>query len=165
MNLPKDFEKLIRPEIKAINAYVPIEPTDIISQRIDIAPKNIIKLDGNENPYGCSPKVKQALGDYSYYHIYPDPEQRELRKALEEYIGFKSEQILAGSGSDEIIDLVLRLFIEPGAKVINCPPTFGMYKFCTEVCGGRIINVPRRKDFSIDITTIKKAINAKTKVI
>ena len=100
MNLPKNIEKLMRSEIKTINAYVPIEPTDILSQRIDIAPENIIKLDGNENPYGCSAKVKQALANYSYYHIYPDPEQRELRKALEGYIGFKSEHILAGSGSD-----------------------------------------------------------------
>lgn len=165
MNLPENIEKLMRPEIKAINAYVSIEPTDVLSQRIDIAPENIIKLDGNENPYGCSVKVKQALANYSYYHIYPDPKQRELRKALEEYIGFKSEHILAGSGSDELIDLVLRLFIEPGDKVINAPPTFGMYKFCTEVCGGKIVNIPRKHDFSIDISAIKKAIDKKTKVI
>ncbi len=165
MNLPKNIEKLMRSEIKAINAYVPIEPTDILSQRIDIAPENIIKLDGNENPYGCSAKVGQALANYSYYHIYPDPEQRELRKALEGYSGFKSEQILAGSGSDELIDLILRLFIEPGDKVINCPPTFGMYKFCTEVCGGKIVNIPRKQDFSIDIASIKNAIDKKTKVI
>ncbi len=165
MNLPENIEKLMRSEIKAIDAYVPIEPTAVLSQRIDIAPENIIKLDGNENPYGCSAKVRQALANYSHYHIYPDPEQRELRKALEEYIGFKSEQILAGSGSDELIDLILRLFIEPGDKVINCPPTFGMYKFCTEVCGGKIVNIPRKHDFSVDITAIKKAIDKKTKVI
>ena len=61
MDLPKNIEKLIRPDIKAIAGYVPIEPTDIISRRIDIAPKNVIKLDGNENPYGCSARVKKAL--------------------------------------------------------------------------------------------------------
>ena len=165
MDLPKNIEKLIRPDIKAIAGYAPIEPTDIISRRIDIAPKNVIKLDGNENPYGCSAKVKKALGNYSLYHIYPDPEQRELRKALEGYTGFKSKQILAGSGSDEIIDLVLRLFIEPGDKVINCTPTFGMYKFCTEVCGGKIVNIPRKPDFAVDINAVKKAIDAKTKVV
>jgi histidinol-phosphate aminotransferase len=165
MNLPENIKKLMRPEIQALSAYVPIEPPDVLSQRIDIAPENIIKIDGNENPYGCSAKVKQALANYSYYHIYPDPEQRELRKALEEYTGFKSDHILGGSGSDELIDLVLRLFLEPGDKVINCPPTFGMYKFCTEVGGGRIVNIPRKKDFSIDIPAIKKAIDNKTKII
>lgn len=165
MNLPENIEKLMRPEIKAINAYVPIEPTNVLSQRIKIAPENIIKLDGNENLYGCSAKVKQALANYNYYHIYPDPEQRELRKTLGKYIGFKPRQILAGSGSDELIDLILRLFIEPGDKVINCTPTFGMYKFCTEVCGGKIVNIPRKQDFSIDPAAIKKAIDKKTKVI
>ena len=165
MNTPDNIEKRIRPDIKALAEYVPIEPTDIISQRIDVSPEQIIKLDGNENPYGCSDKVKQALANFTYYHIYPDPAQRELRKALESYAGFNSEHILAGSGSDELIDLVLRLFLKPGDGVINCPPTFGMYKFCTEVCGGRIVNISRKQDFSIDIPAVKKAIDKKTKVI
>lgn len=165
MNIPENVEKRIRPDIKALAGYVPIEPTDVISQRIDVAPEHVIKLDGNENPYGCSAKVKQALANYSYYHIYPDPEQRELRKALEGYAEFTSEHILAGSGSDELIDLVLRLFIEPGDQVINCPPTFGMYKFCTEVCGGKVVTVPRKQDFSIDIPAVKRAVGKKTKVI
>ena len=165
MNIPEYIEKLIRPDIKALGGYVPIEPTDVISQRINVAAEDVIKLDGNENPYGCSARVKQALSKFPYYHIYPDPEQRELRKALENYSGFKSEYILAGSGSDELIDLVLRLLIEPGDKVINCPPTFGMYKFCTEVCGGKISSVPRKQDFSIDTTAIKKAVDQRTKLI
>ena len=165
MNIPENIQRLMRPDIKTLASYVPIEPTDILSQRVDIAPEHIIKLDGNENPYGCSTRVKQALATFSRYHIYPDPEQRELRKALESYTGFNSEHIVAGSGSDELIDLILRLFIEPGDKVINCPPTFGMYKFCTEVCGGKIVTIPRKQDFSIDIAAVKKAINNKTKVI
>ena len=82
MTPPEDIENLIRPDLKAIKSYEPIEPTSVLSQRVEISPENVIKLDGNENPYGCSAKVKQALADYAYYHIYPDPEQRELRKAL-----------------------------------------------------------------------------------
>jgi histidinol-phosphate aminotransferase len=165
MNVSENIRKLMRPEIKALAGYIPIEPPDILSQRSDIAPKSIIKLDGNENPYGCSDKVRKALATYINYHIYPDPEQRELRKALEVYTGFKLGNILAGAGSDELIDLVLRLLIEPGNKVINSPPTFGMYKFCTEICGGEIVNIPRKQDFSIDVTAVKEAIDEKTKAI
>jgi histidinol-phosphate aminotransferase len=162
---PEDIEKLIRPELKAMKAYTPIEPTDILSQRADIPEENVTKLDGNENPYGCSARVKQALADHAYYNLYPDPEQRELRKALEKYTGISSEYILAGSGSDELIDLILRLFIEPGDKVIDCPPTFGMYTFSTDVCGGRVVSIPRKQDFSIDVAAINKAIDKKTKVV
>jgi histidinol-phosphate aminotransferase len=161
----EDIERLIRPELKVMQAYTPIEPTDVLSQRVDIPEENVIKLDGNENPYGCSDRVKQALGDYAYYHLYPDPEQRELRKALEKYTGIRSEYILAGSGSDELIDLILRLFVEPGDKVINCPPTFGMYPFSTEVCGGKVVSIARNQDFSIDAAAIKKTIDKRTKVV
>jgi len=161
----EDIEGLIRPELKAMKAYTPIEPTDVLSQRIEIPEEKVIKLDGNENPYGCSDRVKQSLADYAYYHLYPDPEQRELRKALEKYTGINSEYILTGSGSDELIDLILRLFVEPGDSVIDCPPTFGMYPFSTEVCGGKVVSIARNQDFSIDVAAIKKTIDKQTKVI
>ena len=162
---PEDIDRLVRPDLRTMKAYTPIEPTDVLSQRTEIPEEEVIKLDGNENLYGCSTRVQQALADYSSYHIYPDPEQRDLRKALGKYVGLNSNHVLAGSGSDELIDLVLRLFIKPGDKVINCPPTFGMYPFCTDICGGETINISRNQDFAIDITAIKKALDKRTKVI
>jgi len=157
-----NVKKLIRPELEALVGYTPIEPIDVLGQR---AGAKIIKLDGNENPYGCSPKIYQALANYPYYHIYPDPGQRKLRKALEQYTGLKSESIICGSGSDELIDLVLRLFLQPGDEAINCSPTFGMYPFSTKICGGNLVDVPRDKDFAIDMDGVKKALSEKTKVI
>ena len=160
-----DVIKLIKSNLRNIVPYIPIEPTEVLSKQMDIASENIIKLDGNENPYGCSPKVNKALSSYSFFHIYPDPQQRELRNALERYTGINAGQIVAGSGSDELIELILRLFLEPGDQVINCPPTFGMYTFCTDMCGGIKKEIPRQNDFSLDIKAIKKAINKTTKVI
>ena len=157
-----DIKKLIRPELAAMRSYTPIKPIEILSQR---AEGRIIKLDGNENPYGCSPKVYQALANYPYYHIYPDPEQRKLRQALQKYTGLNHENIICGYGSDELIDLILRLFLQLGDEAINCPPTFGMYPFSAEVCGGKVVNVPRDKDFTVDMVGVKKALSEKTKVI
>ena len=104
------LRELMRIDLAAMDGYTPIEPIDILEQW---AGGKVIKLDGNENPYGCSPKVYQALADYPYYNIYPDPEQRVLRKALERYTGLRWQNILCGSGSDELIDLILRLFLNP----------------------------------------------------
>ena len=165
MTSSDDVVRLIKSNLRNVTPYIPIEPTEVLSKKIDVASENIIKLDGNENPYGCSPKVNQALSDYSFFHIYPDPQQRELRNALEKYIGIPADRIVAGSGSDELIELILRLFLEPGDQVINCPPTFGMYTFCTDTCGGTLKDIPRRDDFSLNIDAIKKAINNTTKVI
>ena len=163
--MSENSDNLIRTDLKKMKPYTPIEPIDIISERFDYSPEQVIKLDGNENPYGCSPAVTKALGNYPYYHIYPDPEQRELRKALGEYTGIKPDYIVAGSGSDELIDLILRLTLEPGDRVINCPPTFGMYPFSTDVCGGTVVTVPRLSDFSTDVDAVIENIDGNTKVI
>lgn len=157
-----NVNKLIRPGLAAMKGYAAIEPVEILEQQTG---RRIIKLDGNENPYGCSPKVYQSLSNYSYYHIYPDPEQRMLRRALKEYTGLSCEYIVCGNGSDELIDLILRLFLQPGDEVINCPPTFGMYPVSTDVCGGKVVDVSRDENFAVDIPGIKRALNEKTKVI
>ncbi|MFW6105208.1 MAG: histidinol-phosphate transaminase [Chloroflexota bacterium] len=160
-----DIKDLIRPELVTMKGYVPLEPTEVLSQRAELPSSKVIKLDGNENPYGCSPKVYQALAAYPYYHNYPDPEQRELRKALEKYTGLGRGHIICGMGSDDLIDLILRLFLKSGDEVINCPPTFGMYPFSTDVCGGRVVDVPRTEGIALDMAGIKKALTKRTKVI
>jgi histidinol-phosphate aminotransferase len=160
-----DIKKLIRPELVTMKSYTPIEPTEVLSQEAELPSDKIRKLDGNENPYGCSPKVYRALAAYPYYHNYPDPEQRELRKALEKYTGLSRRHIVCGMGSDDLIDLILRLFLKPGDEVIDCPPTFGMYPFSTDVCGGKVVDVPRTEVFALDMFRIKKALTKRTKVI
>ena len=144
------YKNLIRPDIADMAPYTPIVPFDVLSQRLGIPAEDIIKLDANENPYGPSPRVYEALADEIYYHIYPDPDSSSLRQALSEYIGVEATHIVAGHGADELIDLIIRLFIAPGDAVINCPPTFGMYRFDTELNGGSIIDIARKEDFSLD---------------
>ena len=138
--------------------YTPIEPFEVLSKRLGRNPKEIVKLDANENPYGPSPKARQALAELQWPHIYPDPESRELRSALAEFTGVPMENIVAGAGADELIDLTLRVILEPGDTVINCPPTFGMYSFETKLNAGEVISIQRRPDFSVDIEAIKKAV-------
>ena len=134
--------------------YTPIVPFDVLSKRLGIVPENIIKLDANENPYGPSPRVHQALANETYYHIYPDPDSTSLRHALSQYTGVDDSHIVVGHGADELIDLIIRLFIASGDAVINCPPTFGMYRFDTELNGGSIIDIERKADFSLDLESI-----------
>jgi histidinol-phosphate aminotransferase len=137
--------------------YTPIYPFEVLSQQLGHASEEIVKLDANENPYGPSPQVRQALAAMPYPHIYPDPESRYLRRALADYIRMPMDYLLAGHGADELIDLVMRLFIVPGDVVINCPPTFGMYRFDAAVNGARVVAVPRRADFRLDVDAVMAA--------
>ena len=73
--------------------------------------------------------MREALAGYPYTHIYPDPEQREPRARWRTMSVSRLNDILPGSGADELIDLVCRLTLTPGDAIIDCPPTFGMYSF------------------------------------
>ena len=78
---------LVQPHMLELLGYEPIEPVNVLAERIGIPPDQIAKLDGNENPYGPSPRVLEALGSFDSYHRYADPKQRELRAALGDYVG------------------------------------------------------------------------------
>ena len=154
------YQNLVRSNIADMAPYTPIVPFDVLSKRLGIPAEDIVKLDANENPYGPSPSVYSALANEKDYHIYPDPDSTALRQALSEYTGIDATHIIAGQGADELIDLIVRLFVTPGDAVINCPPTFGMYRFDTELNGGKIIDVERKADFSLDIETIVETANS-----
>jgi histidinol-phosphate aminotransferase len=148
----------IRRHLEALPPYTPIEPFEVISARIGRDPSQIVKLDANENPYGPLPVVREALGQLDFPHVYPDPECRALRKSLSAFTGVSEEHLLAGSGADELIDLVMRVMLEPGECILSCPPTFGMYSFDAELNAARCIEVPRHADFSLDMDSICKAV-------
>ena len=148
----------IRPHIKEMIPYEPILPFDVLSEELGIPADQLIKLDANENPYGPLPEVNEALATLDILHIYPDPESRRIRKLLADYHQIKENSIVVGAGADELIDLIMRIVVEPGDKVINCPPTFGMYAFDCAVNQAKLISVPRREDFSLDLPGILRAV-------
>jgi len=159
------IEKLIRSHLVDFVGYAPSTSPETLQGKVEVPVENIVKLDANENPYGCSPRVQQALATYPYLNIYPDAGQTELRKLLAEYTGVAVERIVASGGSNQLIDLILRLFVGSGDEVINCVPTFDVYRFSTEICGGTLVEVPRDEDFAVNVGAVKASISKKTKLI
>jgi histidinol-phosphate aminotransferase len=98
-------------------------------------------------------------------YIYPDSGQQELRKYLQEYTGVPMEHIVASAGSDQLIDLLMRLFVAKGDEVINCIPTFAMFQFFINLVAGTTVNVLRDENFMVDVKAVKKAITPRTKLI
>ena len=159
------IEKLIRPDLVNFGGYAASKSPETLVGKVEVPIENIIKLDANENLYGCSPRVNEALATYPDINIYPDSGQTELRKLLQEYTGVGSEHIVASAGSDQLIDLILRLFLEPGDEVINCIPTFAMFRFFMDLCSGTLVNVPRDENFAVRVNAVKAAVTKKTKLI
>ena len=152
-----DPDALVRSFIANMEPYTPIEPFEVLSRRLGKPPDEIIKLDANENPYGPVPQVRQALGELPFPHIYPDPESRDLRESLAAWTGVPVKNLVAGAGADELIDLIMRLVLDPGDTILNCPPTFGMYSFDASIQAANVVNIPRRPDFSLDLEAIEQA--------
>ncbi len=159
------IERFIRPDLVTFGGYAAHTSPETLEGKVEVPVENIIKLDANENPYGCSPRVRQALATCPYLNIYPDSGQTELRKLLQGYSGVGAEHIVVGSGSGDLIDLVLRLFVGPGDEVINCIPTFDMFRFGTEMCHGKLVEVLRDENFAVNVTAVKAAITKKTKMV
>ncbi len=170
------FQSLLKPHLAGLEEYTPIQPFEVLSKRLGVPAGEIIKLDANENPYGPHPAVAEALAEYAYYHIYPDPQQTELRQALAVHLQREQsqpgaahpsvpvEQILPSHGTDEILDYLCRLFLGPGDAIINTPPTFGMYSFDAKLVGAEVLEVWRTDDYHIDVEATYNLVTAATQV-
>ncbi len=165
MSEKSEIERLIRPDLIKFAGYSARTSPDTLEGKVEVPIESIIKLDANENLYSCSPRVRQALAAYPDLNIYPDDRQTRLRKLLEGYAGVDAKHIVAGSGSNQLIDLIARLFISQGDEVINCVPTFGIYRFSPELCGGTVVEVLRDENFAVKVAAVKAAISKKTKII
>ncbi len=155
----------LRPEFIDLPGYDPVEPLESIANRIGIDPADVLKLDANENPHGMLPAVRDAIAGVDDYAVYPDPLQVELREAIARYLKVPAARIVAGAGSDELIEVSIRALVAPGQRVVVCPPTFGMYRFVADVQGVALDEVPRAPDFSLDLDAVLGQITDETALV
>ena len=133
------LEKIVRKNIFHLKPYS--------SARDEFSGKEGVFLDANENPFGT-------------LNRYPDPHQKELKKKLSEVKSIAVENIFIGNGSDEVIDLALRIFCYPGKdKALIFPPTYGMYEVSAETNDVELIKVPLNRSFQIDIEALEARLN------
>lgn len=138
-----------------------------ISPKVADAPGKVHRLMANENPYGCSALVKDALIRVveNAPSNYPDGYTTDVRMAISEKYGVDKDEILFGNGTDEIIYMLGKAFIEPGDEVVTPQVSFTSYIPSAVSMGGKMVYVPMKDDHSIDLDGIINAITPKTKYI
>ena len=151
-----DLRSLIRPDFDDLEAYVPVKPLDLLAAEIGLPVAQIVKLDANENLYGPHSAVLEAVAATDL-HIYPDPSQTALRRAIAGYLHVEPEQVVAGSGADDLIDVLLRLVMP--TQVAIATPTFGMYSFLARIIRAQPLDVPRGDSFELDLPALKAAVH------
>lgn len=160
-----DLKQFIRRDLIKFEEYKAVPSAYDIALENNVAMNKVDKLDANENVFGPSIKLYDELSRFKGYQYYPDPEYKRLRNEIGKYADISRDYIMLGSGGDELIDLLLRLILEPRDEVINSPPTFGSYSTSTILNRGILVEIPRNSDFSINTRAILKAVNDKTKLI
>lgn len=153
-------QQLVHDHLREMDEYVPIKPFEVLSEELGLSPDRIVKLDANENPYGPAPAALDAMAEYPYYHIYPDPEQQALRRAVADAYGIPYDNIAVGCGADELLDYLCRFFLGPGDGIADLPPTFGMYRFDAELAGAHVIEIPRLPDYRVDTSAVAAELTA-----
>ncbi|RMG60170.1 MAG: histidinol-phosphate transaminase [Deltaproteobacteria bacterium] len=134
--------KVVRENILRMAGYVPGEQ-----------PRGgkVIKLNTNENPYPPSPRVLEAIRSSldESLRLYPQPTADDLREKAAEVYGLPPECIIAGNGSDELLTMLVRVFVGEGEKVVYPTPTYTLYETLAEIQGGGTVEVPFPSDFSL----------------
>lgn len=145
-----NLDTLVRENIKKLTPYS--------SARHEFNGAATVFLDANENAFGSPLPVN--------YNRYPDPLQMPLKEKISQIKGVPAANIFLGNGSDEAIDLLFRIFCEPGKdNVILFPPTYGMYEVCAEINNVAVKKVPLTTDYQLDLEATEAAVDANTKLI
>ncbi|QQE72745.1 histidinol-phosphate transaminase [Brevibacillus composti] len=155
----------MRPKQRILSApvYQPGKPIDDVKREFGLT--EVIKLASNENPLGCSPKAKEAIrAQLDSLALYPDGASLQLRWDLADFLGVKPEQLIFGNGSDEIILMISRAYLEVGTNTVMATPSFSQYRSNAMVEGAELIEIPL-KDGVHDLEAMAAAINDQTRVV
>ncbi len=163
------FLKYTAPGISGLHPYVPGKPVSELERELGIC--DSVKLASNENPLGASPKAKVAAAALlDELARYPDGGGFELRTALAEFHGTGVETVTLGNGSNDVLDLIARVFLAPGSEAIFSEHAFAVYPICTQAVGATSRVAPAHDGsigprFGHNLKAMRQLVSEKTRVV
>jgi len=155
--------------VSAIQPYVPGKPVEELERELGI--RDSVKLASNENPLGPSPLVlKEIINDLTNtksslsLNRYPDGNGYYLKQALSMGLSVSEDEIILGNGSNELIDIAARTFLQPGDEAVMAHPSFVVYPMATQAQGATAIQIPLKK-YTHDLDAMTDAITSNTKIV
>ena len=158
-----DFVKLARPGVADLAPYQPGKPVDELERELGI--RDIVKLASNENPLGPSPKALAAVSDQlAGLARYPDSEGYLLKRRLQEKLGVAPERITLGNGSNDVLELLARVFLGPGLEAVVSEHAFVVYPLAARALGAALRVIPAQ-DYRQDLAATAAAVSERTRVV
>jgi len=159
-----DFKAMMPPHLRNVKPYVPGKPIEEVRREKNFAGE-IHKLASNENPYPPTEAIQQAIIDeIKQLNRYPNSGSYYVCRDLAEKYNVKTDQVFVGNGSNEIIDLLVRAFINPGEEIVYPIPSFIIYPIEAQLAGVKAIEVPLR-NYRLDLEAMRSNITRKTKIV
>ncbi len=156
-------KELVRNSVLNVKPYIGGKPIEETKRQLGL--REVIKLASNENPLGPSPKATNAIKKcLSGINRYPDSQGFYLKKRLARYFSLDAENFTLGNGSDELIDVVIKTFVEPDENIVTSETTFLEYEIIAQVNDRKIKRAPLRY-FKYDLGALLKLVDKKTKLI
>ncbi|PKO87067.1 MAG: histidinol-phosphate transaminase [Betaproteobacteria bacterium HGW-Betaproteobacteria-12] len=149
--------------VRAISPYQPGKPITELAREMGIPVGSIVKLASNENPLGMSPRAKRAV-EAAIASIERYPDQFELIAKVAERCGVAAGQVVLGNGSNDVLDLIARVFLAPGRSAVFAQHAFAVYPLATLSTGAELIATPA-KDYGHDLVAMRAAIRPDTRIV
>lgn len=157
------MKPLVPANIESLKPYPPGKPMDEVKRELGV--DRVIKLASNENPFGPPPKAIEAIRDQlDQIHRYPDGSAYYLKQALTELTGHGPERLVIGCGTNEILDLICRVFVGSGGKAVLPHPTFLVYSKFLQAIGAEVVTIPLR-GMAIDLAAMADAVDEETNLV
>ena len=160
-------ENLYRAAVRGFDPYEWELSSEAVAERYGLRREDVLRFDLNTTPFlpaNYAPTMATLTTDPAALGMptneYPDTTYAPVVRGLIAYTGFAADSIVVGAGADEILDMVAKVFVDNGDWVVTTTPTYAMYPIVTAQMGGRVADVPRRADFSIDADAIVTAVCA-----
>ncbi len=159
MTTTATFCDSLRPEIRTLPAYNSGLSAELVRARYGA--EEVAKLGSNENPWGASPRVIEAIaaaaGDVA---MYPDPNSDALRQSLATKLGVAPQRLAFGNGSEDLISVCAHSFLAPGDEMITILPSFGLHAIYSQAIGAKVRMIPATPDYAIDVDGINRRFDA-----
>lgn len=153
----------VKQQLQQLKPYQPGKPIEEVKREYGL--ETVIKLASNENPYGCSPLVQQAIiAELDHLALYPDGYSRTLRESLAMHVGVNEKQLIFGNGSDEVVQMICRAFLQKGTNTVMATPTFPQYRHNAIIEGAEVREVPLQ-DGHHHLDAMLQAIDDDTRVV
>lgn len=151
MRVPRDIQNLV--------PYKPGKPIEEAKRELGLT--RVVKLASNENPLGASPLALAAVQAHlSHIHLYPDAAVYDLRQSLSRHSHIDADRIALGNGSDELVDVLIRIFCEPGESILTSQGAFAAYRIRAQAARVRTIETPLTSAMGFDVAALIDRIHA-----